>query len=293
MLTKRRLFSIGDANAILATNVPQQQVADRVVWSKSNDGVYSVKTGYREWQNQVTGSSLSMQSAGWNRLWRLALPHKIKIFVWRLCRDNIPVRIRPRNKGVDVPIMCPFCNVDIEHLLHLFFDCRFATSYWQAANMQYDMREEESAPQWVLNKLETAKHEEVTGICVVLWGIWYWRNQRVWHNKSMNPAIAMDNSFKMLSEWKAVRKKVQVSIERRDEGVSAVRRWQPPKSDSLKLNVDASFFPEATSFTIGMVIRDHEGKFIEGRTMFLTRPDTVFEAECIRVREALSWIMSY
>lgn len=43
------LFSIGDANVILGTNVPQQQVAERVVWSKLNDRIYTVKTGYQEW----------------------------------------------------------------------------------------------------------------------------------------------------------------------------------------------------------------------------------------------------
>ena len=42
-----------------------------------------------------------------------------------------------------------------------------------------------------------------------------------------------------------------------------------------------------------MVIRDHKGSFIEGRSMTLPRPATVFEAECIGVREALSWLISY
>lgn len=45
----RELFSKEDALAILATNVPQFQVVDRIIWSKSTDGMYSVKTGYRAW----------------------------------------------------------------------------------------------------------------------------------------------------------------------------------------------------------------------------------------------------
>lgn len=77
----RGLFSISNSNAILATSVPQRQVVDRMVWSKSIDGLYNVKTGYKEWHNQVTGNSISTQSGGWSRLWRLAIPHKIQIFV--------------------------------------------------------------------------------------------------------------------------------------------------------------------------------------------------------------------
>lgn len=51
------LFSVGDAQAILATSVPQSQIADRIVWSKSTDGLYNVKTGYRDWHDRFTGNS--------------------------------------------------------------------------------------------------------------------------------------------------------------------------------------------------------------------------------------------
>lgn len=55
------LFSRDDALAILATNVPQRQVGDRIVWSKSNDGQYNVKTGYRMWHDQSASDSNCVQ----------------------------------------------------------------------------------------------------------------------------------------------------------------------------------------------------------------------------------------
>lgn len=60
------------------------------------------------------------------RVWKMNIPHKPKIFVWRFCHNNIPFRRRLRAKGVELPIMCPMCNQDIEHLHHLFFDCDLA-----------------------------------------------------------------------------------------------------------------------------------------------------------------------
>lgn len=39
-------FSFDDAKAILATCVREQPVSDRILWSKSTDGMYNVKTGY-------------------------------------------------------------------------------------------------------------------------------------------------------------------------------------------------------------------------------------------------------
>lgn len=59
----------------------------------------------------------------------------------------------------------------------------------------------------------------------------------------------------------------------------------------LKVHVDASYFLGAEAFTVGMVIRDHNGVFIEGKCISLPCPITVVEAESIRVSEALLWVM--
>ena len=88
------------------------------------------------------------QIAGCGRLWNLDIPHKIRVLLWRLCRNNVPVRWRLRGKGVVVPIECVMCTGDVEHLLHLFFDCPFAKSCWQQAGLSYDMREVEDAREW-------------------------------------------------------------------------------------------------------------------------------------------------
>lgn len=58
------LFSHGDAQAILATYVPQHSVDDRITWSKSMDGLYNVNTGYKVWHNNNTGNLRCIQSGG-------------------------------------------------------------------------------------------------------------------------------------------------------------------------------------------------------------------------------------
>lgn len=136
----RELLSDDDVKAILATGVPQYNVVDRIVWAKSTDGIYSVKTGYKVWHDQTAEYSGCIHSGGCSRLWRLSIPYKIKISVWRFCIDNIPVCIRLKNKGVVVSIICLICNVDIKHFLHLFFGCPFAESYWHAADLNYNIK---------------------------------------------------------------------------------------------------------------------------------------------------------
>lgn len=42
-----------------------------------------------------------------------------------------------------------------------------------------DWSEVDFAHAWLLEKLSTANTEELTKICVVLWGIWQWENKKV------------------------------------------------------------------------------------------------------------------
>lgn len=57
--------------------------------------------------------------------------------------------------------------------------------------------------------------------------------------------------------------------------------------------MDASVFNGEDSFSIGMIIRDHAGVFIRGKTMRFAGKVAVAEAEAVGVLEALSWIKEF
>lgn len=287
----RRQFLEVDANAILATPIPQREVMDKVVWKESNDGRYSAKSGYRFWSNVHFGDGEVPQSKGWSRVWNLMIPHKIKVFIWRFCRNVIPVRRRLSSRGLRVPITCPMCLSDVEHMAHLFYDCEFAKGCWNHVNLCYDWSAVEYAHDWLLEKLNTAMSDELIKICIVLWGIWHWRNKKVWDTRVVSPGFAMDTSFSMLSDWKKARRDhTKQSDAASKTNVKTDSKWQAPTNGTLKVNVDASVFPGAQSFTVGMVLRDQRGDFLAGKCATFNMVDSVFEAEAIGVREALSWI---
>lgn len=188
-------FLLEDAKAIISIPMPRADIQDRIVWAHSNTGLYSAKYGYRYWLNQHSTPTVSSHYPGWKKLWSLFLPNKIKIFIWRFCRDTIPTRWKLRGKGIRLPISCLFCRVDVEHLLHVFFDCQFASQCWHHSGLVYDMSQVENASLWLLDMLSNAKPEDISKICVVLWDIWVWRNKLVWEEKISTAAIAMDYSF--------------------------------------------------------------------------------------------------
>lgn len=90
----------------------------------------------------------------------------------------------------------------------------------------------ENAHDWLLQQLSTANTEELIKICITLWGIWYWRNKKVWEGKTVTFAFAMSSSFQVQAEWIQARQKQ----ERADENHMGTRtithqevsRWKPP-----------------------------------------------------------------
>lgn len=164
-------FSEADASLILATHIPNRNHSDRITWIRTTNGQYSVKTGYHLWCDQHLRNDSITQSSGWSKLWRLDIPHKLKVFLWRFCRNNIHVRWRLRSKGVSLPTSCPMCLTDVEHKLHVFFDCPFAASCLHYVGANYDISMVEFDPDCLLQKISSATHGEIITIVRVLWGI--------------------------------------------------------------------------------------------------------------------------
>lgn len=130
-------------------------------------------------------------------------------------------------------------------------------------NLHYDMSVVECVPGWVLHMLTTASSDEMVKICIVLWGIRFWRNKEIWENKSVTPN--MEGSFRMIDEWKKAKgtQQLRVQCSNRTSQKFACT-WSPPAEGILKTNVDASVVPDSDTFSIGMIIRDCHGDFLAG-----------------------------
>ncbi|XP_074351807.1 uncharacterized protein LOC141690954 [Apium graveolens] len=115
-----------DADVILAVHIPQRDITDRMVWTRFNSGVYNTKSGYHHWFNKHFWFGTADQCVRCKKVWHLQVPHKVKVFIWRFCRNVIHVRRRLSARGARVPITCPICLNDIEHMTHLFFNYDFA-----------------------------------------------------------------------------------------------------------------------------------------------------------------------
>lgn len=79
-----------DAEAILAITVPQRNISDRVLWSRSSNGIYSAKDGYRFWYDENVRTVRIPTSRGWGKLWQLLIPHRNEDFHLALLSQQCP-----------------------------------------------------------------------------------------------------------------------------------------------------------------------------------------------------------
>ena len=91
-------FHKEDAKAILRIPLSRRQIVDSVMWLHTTRGIYSVKLGYYMATQMLREADWAESSRGhsgtkvWEKLWKLKVPNKIKVFGWRACQNILPTR---------------------------------------------------------------------------------------------------------------------------------------------------------------------------------------------------------
>ena len=71
----------------------------------------------------------------WNLIWKVKIPPKIGIFVWKVMHDSIPTFLNLCNRGINVHSRCPLCNSEDESTIHLFLYWPFARAIWHGSSL--------------------------------------------------------------------------------------------------------------------------------------------------------------
>ncbi|KAK3230764.1 hypothetical protein Dsin_002645 [Dipteronia sinensis] len=89
-------FNLEDTNLILQIPIVKVNREDNTLWHFNENGKYSVKSGYwlgHRLGNMIGPSNISHRSSWWNTFWRVKIPMKVKMFIWKACQDWIPTKI--------------------------------------------------------------------------------------------------------------------------------------------------------------------------------------------------------
>ena len=137
---KERIMAIlhqFDADAILQVPLSRRVVQDVLMWSFAKKGRYTVRSGYfvakqlrKDGSNDRESSEHRVARSLWSRLWKAAIPNKIKIFSWRAYLNILPTQDNLIRRRVVECARCCFCQKETESVMHVLWSCGAAQDVW-------------------------------------------------------------------------------------------------------------------------------------------------------------------
>jgi ribonuclease HI len=200
-------------------------------------------------------------------VWKLQVPPKIRIFIWKALHGLIPGMAILANRHIKVPAQCPICKMGAEDIMHLMFTCSRAKEVWTALGLNdfiTHWSKLDRSGSVVLEEILRAdlNLSPVLGslsvketVAVAAWYIWWQRREGVKGEKIASP-FSSAFSIKALT--------MNFSLAEQGATPKAIT-WSKPPAHHYKLNIDACFFPNGSGSTAAIIRNDH-GEMIGGGT---------------------------
>ncbi|XP_019198916.1 PREDICTED: uncharacterized protein LOC109192676 [Ipomoea nil] len=106
---------------------------DTWYWHGDMRGIYFVKSGYRLIVGNYESNVGSFTK--WLTLWKLKIPPKWRMFLWRAISDILPTTTNLLIKRVDANPQCAMCGIIQEDTMHALVLCDFARNIWEQSNL--------------------------------------------------------------------------------------------------------------------------------------------------------------
>lgn len=117
----RELFDPTSAQAILSIPIPFRPSQDKLIWVPNSKGCFIVKLSYQTIRDLSSPQPPSENH--WKHIWRLNIPERTKMFLWRIVANVLPTRDNlSRRMGIR-KTCCTICKQEEESPCHLFLNC--------------------------------------------------------------------------------------------------------------------------------------------------------------------------
>ncbi|XP_027172427.1 uncharacterized protein LOC113772083 [Coffea eugenioides] len=267
---------------ILRVEPPAETHSDRMVWSPSTSGDFSLSSAYQ------SARGVGNRSCLYSSLWGQELPSNVSFFMLRLLGARLPVMDRLQKLGVVGPSRCFCCSFPCQESLdHIFCTGEVPRQIWESFEVVVGGFGVSSTIRhkvigWWLKPTRNPFLQFLFRVLpsLICWHLWKMRNKVVFEGQRLPVAIVSDRIFCDLRDLFQIRFKNTVSSCRGwpsfFESVAGLARhyhvqfvrWRCPKQSVVKLNSDGCSRGNPGKSGGGGIIRNYEGRFLLGFSCF-------------------------
>ncbi|XP_023917766.1 uncharacterized protein LOC112029310 [Quercus suber] len=206
---------------------------------------------------------------GFGSSWSLFVPNKVKNFLWRACKEALPVKRNLRQRKIIEEDTCDHCKSSAKSELHALWECSAIATIWASVP---ELRLHLDNNFQTVSKLIKLIHEEgkdVNLLAMILWIVCYHWNQLRTTNKEYPVNQVTLNAPQALTEYhQANRVILYQSLVYTHPRV----KWSPPPAENFKVNFDDATFKERNKAGLDVVIRNSLGQPIASLSELVNLP---------------------
>jgi len=279
-----------EVDAIRKIYVSEACNLDCLVWPKTSDGSYSVKSAYQmlatEAINEAPSLSGGTDTKVWKTIWKIRVPPKIRHFMWRLAIDSLPTKQNIARRQIPIDETCSLCDDQKETSMHVIWLCDQAKAVWKSVPSFSHLYQVgyRSSVDLIEAVLDQGSAFTIALFSTIAWSIWQRRNkirvqQPSWplHEISKKARELVVEFFNVLQQ--PTRPEVQRHL----------IKWTKPPKDCYKANFHAALFENNNTAGIGVVIRDCNGNVMGALSQKIVLPQSIEHAEALAASRAVTF----
>ncbi|CAL1393441.1 unnamed protein product [Linum trigynum] len=236
----------------------------------NENGAYSVKSAYKFIRGNQHDTLVRLHNRNsedpefWKFLWNIQIQPKVRIFLWKMCKNILPVGVNVEEWIESSAPECPFCNLP-ETQTHALRECEWIRRRWKNYGEKelYEIGEGKSCIDWLAQIFRSASMERIQRFCAILWFLWKERCNHKYNNLKKDEEEIIPKALGWLSSFLEAQASPSSSSFADSTGNVNARtdRWLPPPEGVFKMNCDAGVIQQQ-GVRLGAVLRNWRGEFV-------------------------------
>jgi hypothetical protein len=180
-------FLLMHVEAISSIPLSTRRLDDLWVWQYDRNGLLPVRSVYRmlvqtkthreDWlKGRAAGSNTEEEGKAWTRLWKMQVPSKLRVFLWRPAHQSLPTGDVRQHRQMATHSLCSVFGEE-DSWRHSLINCSVARCVWALAEEEIvehvGANEHPSAKTWLFAMMESMPRDEFAKLGATLWSIWY------------------------------------------------------------------------------------------------------------------------